>query len=287
MDRRAFIGSLLGGTMSLAMLKKLMTENTSEVLPTLFVGHGSPMNAIELNTFTKQMRELGTILPQPKTIVVLSAHWLTEGTSVTASENPVQIYDFFGFPEALNKHQYQPPGDTQRAQEIHSTNSRIKQTTDWGLDHGSWSVLTHLFPDQKIPVIQMSLDKNLTVLQIFELMQSLRDLRKKGVLFLGSGNLVHNLRQISWQEDSPAHPWALDFENRAIELLAHKSFSNKEKIEKILKLSEFNISHPTPEHFIPLIYNLGVLNDGEIFGLAYKGIQNASVSMASFMSQKS
>lgn len=224
------------------------------------MGHGSPMNAIEENEFVKGFREMGKqVHTLPKAIICISAHWETRGTQVTAMQNPPTIHDFGGFPTALYQVQYPAPGDPALAKETKELvkTAEIGLDQKWGLDHGAWSVIKHLFPDANIPVIQLSLDRTQHPSYHYELAKELRSLREKGVLIIGSGNMVHNLGMVNWQRlnETFAFDWAKEASQKMrdhIEKeddLALVNFRNQGKA--------FDLAIPTPEHYLPLLYVLG------------------------------
>lgn len=251
-------------------------------MPALFLGHGSPMNITEDNIYTQALKALGRDFPKPQAIVCLSAHWLTQGTLVQASAQPKQIFDFSGFPSELYQVKYTPLGSPKVAQLIHELEPSVQLTQEWGLDHGSWSVLHHMYPDFSIPTLQLSLNRRLSGLQHLELAAKLRPLRSQGVLFIGTGNIVHNLRTISWNPETPPQAWAVDYESLVIETLLSQSLSHAQKFEKLLGSTLFQQAHPTPEHFLPLIYTVGLTEEGNSLQNLSRGIQNGTVSMANF-----
>lgn len=228
------------------------------------------------------MKQLGKELAHPKGIVVVSAHWQTSGTQVTSSERPKQIFDFHGFPRALSEVKYLPAGSPQLADRIHQVNTSIATTLNWGLDHGAWTVLSHMYPSQNIPVVQLSLDRTLTPQQHFTLAKSLRSLRSDDILILGSGNIIHNLGEIEWDENAPPTPWANQFENDFIALACKEGLSASDKLDQIVALKNFRKAHPTPEHFLPFVYILGLADDSKPLKKMISGIQNSSISMATF-----
>lgn len=235
-------------------------------MPVLFVGHGSPMNAIIENEFVQNWRELGKTLPKPKAILCISAHWETRGTFVTAMPNPPTIHDFGGFPKALFDVQYLAPGSPEFAKET----KRIVSKTDvgldekWGLDHGAWSVIKNIYPHADVPVFEMSLDYYQSPQYHYDLAKELASLRDKGVLIIGSGNLVHNLRMAAWDKvDEPEYgfDWAIqanDTFKRLILANKHKELINFSALGK-----EVQMAIPTPEHFLPLIYTLALKQEDE------------------------
>lgn len=235
-------------------------------MPVLFVGHGNPMNAIGENEFVHTWRNLGESLPKPKAILCISAHWETSGTFVTAMSKPPTIHDFGGFPKALFDVQYPAPGSPELALEIKHLVSKTAVGLDekWGLDHGAWSVIRNIYPKADVPVVEMSLDYNKSPQYHYELAKELSSLREKGVLFIGSGNLVHNLRMVAWDKvDEPeyGYDWALQANETFKRLiLAHK---HKELINYTLLGREVQQAIPTPEHYLPLIYALGLKRENE------------------------
>jgi 4,5-DOPA dioxygenase extradiol len=247
-------------------------------MPVLFIGHGSPMNAIEENDFTKSLRTLGPKLPRPKAILCISAHWMTEGTWVTAMKTPKTIHDFYGFPKPLFEVHYPAPGSPEIAQLIASTLKDIHPDKEaWGLDHGTWSVLRHLYPQADVPVLQLSLHMEQAGPYHFELGQKLRFLRAKGVLIIGSGNIVHNLEKIIWETDGKPFDWAVQFDEWAKgKILARDS---KALSENYLSAKGGRESVPTPEHYYPLLYVLGAADQDDTLAFEYEGIQNGSISM--------
>ncbi len=238
-------------------------ENT-ERMPVVFVGHGSPMNAIEDNEFSRSWQKLSQNILQPKAILCVSAHWETYGTSVTAMEHPSTIHDFGGFPRELYNVQYPAKGSPALANElIKNVKSHIVQAdlNDWGLDHGTWSVLRHIYPDANIPVLQLSLNRNLKPSEHYSLASELHALRHKGVLIMGSGNMVHNLRLVDWRNQDNAYTWATE----ANETMKNHILSGNHKalINFDTQGEAFRLSIPTAEHFLPLLYVLGLQQKDE------------------------
>jgi len=237
-----------------------------EKMPVLFLGHGSPMNAIEDNEFVEVWREIGISFPKPSAILCISAHWETRGTYVTAMENPPTIHDFGGFPEVLFNVQYPAPGSPALAKE---TKGIIKKTSvglddSWGLDHGCWSVIKHMYPNADVPVIQLSLDYYQTPQYHYDLARELAPLRTKGVLIVGSGNIVHNLGMVAWDKlntDNYGFDWAIEAKEKMKKFILaedHKSLIDYKQQGK-----SFNLAVPTPEHFLPLLYALALKEEGE------------------------
>ena len=238
----------------------------TEPMPILFLGHGSPMNAIEENEFVTGFRNIGKTIPKPNAILCISAHWETRGTFVTAMETPKTIHDFGGFPQALFEVQYPAPGSPELARE---TKNIIKKTEigldeKWGLDHGAWSVIKHLYPMADVPVIQMSLDHYQTPQFHYELAKELSPLRKKGVLIIGSGNMVHNLGMVAWDklsDDEYGYDWAIEANEKMKNFILtnnHQQLINYKSHGKAIELAV-----PTPEHFLPLLYALALKEENE------------------------
>lgn len=237
----------------------LSSKDSDDRMPVLFLGHGSPMNAIEENEFVAGFRNIGKEIPTPKAILCISAHWETKGTQITAMEKPKTIHDFGGFPKKLYEVQYPAPGNPFLAKE---TKEKIKNKTieldyNWGLDHGAWSVIKHLYPNANIPVVQFSIDYLLTPKEHYELGKELSFLRKKGVLIIGSGNIVHNLGMVDWQNLNKVD-YAFDWATEASEGFKKNILNNyHEKLINYKNLGKaYQLAVPTPEHFIPLLYVL-------------------------------
>jgi 4,5-DOPA dioxygenase extradiol len=252
---------LTAAVMKLNELNKLTAPlNSTDKMPVLFLGHGSPMNAIEENEFVAGFRNVAKDIPKPQAILCISAHWETKGTFVTAMENPTTIHDFGGFPKALFDVQYPAPGSPDLAKE---TKSIIKKTEvhlddKWGLDHGAWSVIKHLYPKADIPVIQLSLDYYQTPQYHYELAQELASLREKGVIIIGSGNMVHNLGLVSWQNLNKvyAHDWALEASDKMKKFILNDN--HKELINYTTHGKAYSLAVPSPEHYLPLLYTLAL-----------------------------
>jgi 4,5-DOPA dioxygenase extradiol len=261
-DRKTFLKILTILPFASAMKLNELTKLTSgfektELMPALFIGHGSPMNAIENNEFTIEWEKEGKLVPVPKAILCISAHWETKGTFVTSMDMPKTIHDFGGFPRQLFDVNYTAPGSPGLAKEtaeiIKKTN--VEMDTDWGLDHGCWSVAKHLYPGADVPIIQMSLDYRQSPLWHYELARELSVLRQKGILILGSGNMVHNLRQLNWNA-STGDDWAIEANEKIKELIRHNdhtSLANYKKLGKAIQLAV-----PSAEHFLPMLYVLGL-----------------------------
>lgn len=250
----------------------------SNLMPVLFLGHGSPMNAIEDNEFSRGWAAISHSLPDPKAILCISAHWETRGTQVTAMEIPRTIHDFGGFPPQLYEVQYPAPGSPELAKETVATITAAEVVLDqqWGLDHGCWSVIRHMYPNADIPVIQMSLDHYRSPLQHYELAKELSVFRKKGVLIIGSGNMVHNLGMVAWDrmnEPEFGYDWALEAGSIMKKYIL--SDDHRQLINYREQGEAFRMAVPTPEHYLPLLYALALkgkndtisfLNDKAVMG---------------------
>ncbi len=246
-------------------------------MPVLFIGHGSPMNAIEDNEFSAAWRQLGQDLPKPAAILAISAHWVTDGSFLTLADPPRTIHDFMGFPSELFKVQYPAPGDPELARKIVEKVPAVTTEDSWGLDHGTWSVLKHLYPAADIPIIQLSLDLHRTHAYHVKLGRHLHFLRKEGVLILASGNLVHNLREVIWKDT--AADWALEFDQQLEELITTR------QDDKLVHYSALGAaarrSIPTPEHYVPLLYCLGLSDPAEPIRFINDKVVYNSISMRS------
>jgi 4,5-DOPA dioxygenase extradiol len=250
--------------------------------PVLFLGHGSPMNIILENEYTNSLVQLAQALPRPKVILVISAHWLTEGTFITSSSAPETIYDFYGFPQELYDVRYSCPGAVKEIAEAGHVfkEASIAYDHERGLDHAAWSVLKHMYPKADIPVIEMSLDYQKTPREHYKLAQKLAPLRELGFLIVGSGNLVHNLRVIDWDMDAKPYDWAVNFDSIVKQCLVeqdHKALIEYEEIGK-----EALLSIPTTEHYLPMLYAAALQNHDEELIFSFEGFQNASISMRCF-----
>ncbi len=251
-------------------------------MPVLFIGHGNPMNAILNNEFTRSWGELGKILPKPQAILTISAHWLTPGrTMVTAMEKPKTIHDFMGFPQELFQQQYPAPGSPQLAQETIKLVRRVHLESDhqWGLDHGTWSVLLPMFPNADIPVYQLSLDYSKDLQFHFDLGKELEKLREKGVLIIGSGNIVHNLRALSF--DSPPFDWAEEFDAKIKGFIDDRNFKSVIQYHQLGRVAQ--LAQPTHDHFLPLLYSLALKSNKENLSYFNESFDLGSISMRSFV----
>ncbi len=251
-------------------------------MPALFIGHGSPLNAIEESVYTSAWREAAASVPHPKAILCISAHWETEGIFVTSMTNPKTIHDFYGFPDALYQVQYQAPGSPELAERVRSLVSsadvRLDDGYSWGLDHGAWSVLRRMYPEANTPVVQLSLDRTRNPRFHYGLGAELAALRREGVLIVGSGNIVHNLRLLQWDAGEP-YPWAVQFDALAAELMLageHNRLIDYPAMEELARLSI-----PSNEHYLPLLYILGLQQTGEPVTFFGEGLTHGSISMRS------
>lgn len=275
MERKTFLKTLApllsavpvtAAIMNLRALNKLTEpmEKTSK-MPVLFLGHGSPMNAIEENEFVTGFRNVAKNITVPQAILCVSAHWETKGTFVTAMPHPRTIHDFGGFPKALFDVQYPAPGHPELAQETKSliTKTEVGLDDKWGLDHGAWSVIKHLYPGADIPVIQMSIDYSRPPQYHYELAQQIKSLREKGVLVIGSGNMVHNLGMVSWSRlhETFGFDWALEANESMKQYIL--SGNHKKLIDFRGQGKAFDLAIPTPEHYLPLLYALALREANE------------------------
>lgn len=254
------------------------------LMPVLFVGHGSPMNGIEDNEFSRRWKQLAREIPQPKAVLVISAHWLSKGTKVTAMDFPPTIHDFGGFPQALSDVQYPAPGSLKVANEtislLHSVHA--EQDHDWGLDHGAWTVVRHMYPEANVPVLQLSIDYSKGPQYHYDLAKELYSLRKKGVLIMGSGNMVHNLRMVAWDrlnEPEFGFEWAYELNEKFKNLISdgnHQDLINFSRISPDIALAI-----PTSEHYLPLIYSLGLQSDKDEVSFFNDKLVGGSLTMTS------
>lgn len=248
--------------------------------PVLFIGHGSPMNALADNQYTHFLNELGKAIPKPKAILCISSHWLTRGTWITHMNHPKTIHDFYGFPKELFEIQYQAPGAPELARLIKSKIQKpiIQLDENWGLDHGAWSILLHLYPKADIPVLELSVDMSEPPEFHFELGKQLRQFRKENILILGSGNIVHNLQLINWQSKGGL-PWASKFDEAVKEHLIQKNYHPL--MGDLLQTEFGKLSVPTPDHYYPFLYVLGASEENEKVSFEYEGMELGSLSMRS------
>lgn len=256
----------------------------SQRMPAMFIGHGSPMNAIEDNAYSKSWRDLGKKLQRPQAILSISAHWLTKGTKVTGNSKPKTIHDFGGFPKALFDAQYPAPGSPEFAKATKElvTHSHLQTDDSWGLDHGTWSVLLPMFPAADIPVYQLSLDYDQPPVYHYEIGRQLNKLRDKGVLIIGSGNLVHNLRDIDWSGGNKVYDWALEFDTKFTEWMDKRDHASVLNYQQLLGKTA-TMAHPSYDHLLPLFYILGLQQKNEHITYFNEKFDMASISMKSMI----
>jgi 4,5-DOPA dioxygenase extradiol len=258
--------------------------NSTDSMPVLFLGHGSPMNAIEENEFVAGFRKVGKEMPRPRAILCISAHWETKGTFVTGMAKPRTIHDFGGFPQILYEVQYPAPGNPELAEE---TRRLIKKTDvaldeKWGLDHGTWSVIRHMYPEADIPVIQLSLDYGKSARYHYELARELAPFRQKGILIIGSGNMVHNLGKVAWDRLDTigfGYDWAMEASEKMKKFILQDD--HQSLINYTLQDSAFSLAIPTPEHYLPLLYALALKEDDDEASLFNDKAVGGSITMTS------
>ncbi len=290
MNRKSFL-KIIGLTPFLYSMKNInelyttsQAFSNTEKMPVLFLGHGSPMNAIEENQFVTGFRNVAKTLPKPNAILCVSAHWFTKGTKVTAMEMPQTIHDFGGFPQELFNVQYPAKGSPELAQITHELllPTPVELDHEWGLDHGAWTVIKHLYPNADIPVIQLSIDYTKPAQYHFELAQKLQALRNKGILIIGSGNIVHNLRLVdfaNFDRDNYGYDWAIEARETVNNYLMDGNY--KPLIEYDKQSKALQMAVPSPDHYLPLIYTLGLQQKGESISLFNDKLVAGSLSMTS------
>lgn len=288
MERKDFIKTIAGGV-TMASLHPFYNwaqslNEEDEKHPVLFIGHGSPMNGIEDNEFSQTWSKFGKEIPKPKAVLVISAHWLTRGTHITAMPNPKTIHDFGGFPQALFDVQYPAPGSPDLAEGTSKliTSTDVGLDHDWGLDHGTWTVVRHMYPNADIPVLQLSIDYSKPPQYHFELAKQLKELRKKGVLIIGSGNMVHNLRMIAWdkmQVDNYGFDWAIEMNTIFKEKIGNSDFKSLIDYEKLGAGAKLAI--PTPDHYYPLLYAMALQDSKDGINFFNDKLVGGSLNMTS------
>lgn len=289
MKRTEFIKSLATGAIGMSTLSAFRTytstlDEQDELMPVLFVGHGSPMNGIEDTAFSRRWTQMAKEIPTPKAVLVISAHWFTPGTKITAMDFPETIHDFGGFPQELFDVQYPAPGNPALAKEtaslIHS--AHVELDHDWGLDHGTWTIVRHMYPQANIPVLQLSIDFTKGPRYHYDMARELYALRKKGVLIIGSGNMVHNLRMVAWNRLNDAgfgYDWALKMNDMFKSLILdgdHQALMNYSTLGK-----EALLAIPTPEHYLPLMYTLGLKGSKDSVSFFNDKLVGGSLTMTS------
>jgi 4,5-DOPA dioxygenase extradiol len=260
----------------------MTTSEVRPMMPAAFIGHGNPMNALERNRYTEAWRAFGAAVPRPRAILVVSAHWYTNATAVTAMPRPRTIHDFYGFPKALFDVEYPAPGLPELAEQIADVVEPMwvgQDLDSWGIDHGTWSVLVHAFPEAGVPVVQLSLNAEKGMDYHLELGQKLSALRREGILVIGSGNIVHNLRAVDFSQPDSGYDWALRFDEHARETL----LSAPLEVTSLDADHDYRLAVPTPDHFLPLLYLAGLAGDrGEPIAELVGGHAAGSISMASY-----
>ncbi len=292
MHRRQFLSTLalagVGTSMISAkhFLQDVRSGKPGARMPSIFIGHGNPMNAISDNAFTRQLKELGERIERPKAILLVSAHWLTrKGSFVSVVPKPKTIHDFGGFPDELFAVQYSAPGAPEAAREAMANvkSVQVHEDHEMGLDHGAWSILKHIYPAADVPVFQLSIDWDLSPAQHYALAQELLGLRNKGILVMGSGNVVHNLGRVNWDGGPDAKPydWALEFDayvEKNVSMGDHQALVDYTRLGALAQLA-----HPTNDHYLPLLYTLGASDKGGPLTEIHTGMDMGSISMRSFL----
>lgn len=254
------------------------------LMPALFIGHGSPMNALETNSVTTSWQVLAQEMNKPRAIVVISAHWYISELAITSQTKNTTIHDFFGFPNELANYNYPSDGSPEIAKEIkillHPEFKTRESQNEWGLDHGVWSILTHLYPQpHSIPILQLSIDKTKPATWHYQLGCQLRKLREQNILFVGSGNIVHNLSRLKWQQPNHGDEWAIEFDNKICNLALERNFNALINYESLGNLAKLSV--PTPEHYLPLLYILGLIYPEDKLNVFNQIFQYGSLSMTS------
>lgn len=289
MKRTQFLKTIGTGALGLTTLAAFRSFATNlneedQMTPVLFIGHGSPMNGIEDSEFSRRWTRMAKEIPTPKAVLVVSAHWFTRGTQITAMDFPKTIHDFGGFPQALFDVQYNAPGNPELAKETASLikTANVELDHDWGLDHGTWTVVRHMYPEANIPVLQLSIDYTKNAQYHYDLAKELYSLRKKGVLIIGSGNMVHNLRMVAWDKlNTPgfAFDWASKMNQTFKDLILdgdHKALINYSSLGR-----EALLAIPTPEHYLPLIYSLALKSNKDNISFFNDQAVGGSLTMTS------
>ena len=251
-------------------------------MPVLFVGHGSPMNAISDNVYTKNWKRIADRIPRPKAILSFSAHWYTKGTKIMDDESPRTVYDMYGFPKELYAIDYSVKGApwlSQKASELISKNTQFDHS--WGIDHGTWSVLVHMYPERDIPVIQISIDAEASLQEHYEIGRQLKELRKQGVLIFASGNIVHNLGRVNWEMPGKGYDWADEFDQFIYENIIEQRYDHILNYQEIGPVA--NLAVPMEDHFCPLLYALGALEEDDQIEVFNKSGELGSLTMTSYL----
>jgi 4,5-DOPA dioxygenase extradiol len=289
MERRKFINTMVTGAVGITTLSafnkftSVLTEQ-EKLMPVLFIGHGSPMNGIEDTEFNRKWAQMAKEIPTPKAVLVVSAHWLSKGTRITAMDFPKTIHDFGGFPKELFAVQYPAPGSLVTAKETAALikSTKVELDHDWGLDHGAWTIIRHMYPEANIPVLQLSIDHTKGPQYHYDLAKELYNLRKKGVLIMGSGNMVHNLGMVAWDKlnDSEyGYDWAKQINSTFKDLIINGHHDKLIKYESLGK--EALLAIPTPEHYWPLLYTLGLKGNKDDISFFNDKVVGGSLTMTS------
>jgi len=269
--------------MSMAEVRSVLSSPVlnEKPMPVLFVGHGSPMNGIEDNSFSRRWEELGRELPKPAAVLCVSAHWYIRSTAVTAMERPRTIHDFWGFPEELSAVRYPAPGSPAVAGEISQLlrKARVALDREWGLDHGCWTVVRRMYPDADIPVLQLSLDSTKRPEWHYDLARELAPLRNRGVLVIGSGNMVHNLGMLDWEHQDGGFDWALEMDASFKRLISSDDHAQLTRYRELTKTASLAV--PTPEHYLPLLYALALKTPNDRLSFFNEQVVLGSISMTS------
>ena len=252
----------------------------TDMMPAIFFGHGNPLNALGNNSYTQGWRRIGRELPEPKAILSISAHWFVPRLAVTETPTPRTIHDFGGFPRELYEVQYPAPGDPKLARHVQKLLAPLQVELDasWGLDHGTWSVLRHVYPGANVPVVQLSIDETRPASYHFEIGKKLAPLRNQAILIMGSGNMIHNLHTYGWGRQIPdPYDWAVRFETTAKEMIMAGDYESLINYERLGP--DALLSIPTPDHYLPLLYVLGSTQEGEAVTFPVEGVDGGSISM--------
>ena len=251
-------------------------------MPVVFVGHGSPMNAIEDNDYSRTWRSIADSIPKPEAIISISAHWFTKGTKIMNEEEPKTIYDMYGFPSKLYEIVYNSPGSPRIAKTAKNLISReTEYDNSWGIDHGTWSVLVHMYPDRDIPVFQISVDADAPPETHYKIGKELGALRENGILLFATGNIVHNLRLVDWHKGSKGFDWAYEFDDYVNENIIDKNHNNILKYNEIGDVAKLAV--PTPDHFYPLLYTLGASDEEDRVRVFNKSCELGSLTMTGYL----
>jgi 4,5-DOPA dioxygenase extradiol len=288
MERKEFIKAAVMGAIGITTLPSFNNftnglPEQEQVMPVLFVGHGSPMNGIEDSEFSRRWTQMAKEIPTPKAVLVVSAHWFTKGTMITAMDFPQTIHDFGGFPQALFDVQYPAPGHPELAKETVALirSAHVELDHDWGLDHGTWTIVRHMYPQANIPVLQLSIDYSKGAQYHYDLAKELYALRKKGVLIIGSGNMIHNLRMADWDRlnETYGYDWALKVNDTFRSLI--QDGNDKALVNYSLLGKEAALAIPTPEHYLPLMYTLGLKGNKDSISFFNDKVVGGSITMTS------